>query len=744
VLTTLRARLTVCGYLVALLIAGCRDDDAAIQVEGVMQVSKSLDGVVTAKVGETRTIRITFSAGEASPLSALAVGNMPQSLLAGWSGPAGFSCPSVTSGSDCVLNLTYTPTVAGIGTLALGYSYRTSSDTARTGTVFVDYRSTVANSVAAVVGPSAQIKTLAGGGSQTVAVTFNSDDGNPATALAVTTDLTTLPAGWTSASAGFNCDDVNAGNGCQLLLIYAPASVGSGTLVLEYRYDDNSNVAKTGSVSIDYAATSHNNLTGTVAPSGQVNATVGAGSRNVAVTFTTDDGHSASNIALTTSLTSLPPGWTSAAPSFGCANASIGNGCQLALTYTPLAVGSSALTLQYTFDDNSGTAQSGSVDIPYAATSDNSVVGTASPAGQITVVTGGSQAVTVTFTTDDGNPASALSMTTDLGALPTGWSSSSPTFNCASVAFGNGCQLALTYEPLAASSGTLTLNYAYTNHSGAARTGSVAIPYQATSEHVYAGELFDTMNYCDINSDGTLSNCAATSGLSSTGAIAFKGSRAYVAELFNGAVHVCSVAADGSLSGCVDSGGVTFFFPFAMTISGNFLYVANAQPPHTITYCTIESSGSLTSCAETTTLESAEGIAFADGYVYISQPHSNAVNVCQQNSDGSLSNCATTGSGFAAPQDLVISGGYAYVTNTDADNVSTCVVSAVDGTLSSCTTSPVIGQPMGIALRGSQAYVSTRAHGINLCDVSGTGTLSNCVLSNGGMTFSLLVQVAVH
>ena len=81
-------------------MAGCRDDHAAIQVEGVMQVSKSLDGVVTAKVGESRTIRITFSAGEASPLSALAVDNMPQGLPAGWSGPTGFSCPSVTSGSE--------------------------------------------------------------------------------------------------------------------------------------------------------------------------------------------------------------------------------------------------------------------------------------------------------------------------------------------------------------------------------------------------------------------------------------------------------------------------------------------------------------------------------------------------------------------------------------------------------------------------------------------------------------------
>lgn len=743
VLMNLRAQLTVYGCLIALLIAGCNDEDSTIRADGVVQVSKSVDGVMTTKVGEIRSVGITFSAGDASPVSALTVGNTLQSLPAGWSGPTSFSCPAVTSSSNCVLNLAYAPTAVGGGVLALGYSYRTSGGNDKTGTVLVDYRGTVTNSVAAAVGPSAEVKALASGGSQAVAVTFNTDDGNPATALTVTSDLTALPAGWSSASADHACSEVSIGNGCQLLLTFAPASVGSGTLVLSYRYLDNSSVEKTGSVSVDYSGTSHNNLVGTSAPSGQVGAIVGAGSRDVTVTFTTDDGHPASNIVLTTSLASLPAGWASAASSFNCANASVGNGCQLALTYTPPAVGSGTLVLQYTFDDNSGAAHSGNVNIPYVATSNNSVAGAASPSGQITIATGGSQPVTVTFTTDDGNPAAALSVTTDLGALPAGWSSSSPTFNCSSVASGNGCQLALTYAPSAVGSGTLSLNYAYTNHAGAARTGSVAIPYQATAQHLYAGELFDKMNYCDINSDGTLSNCAETSGLSGAGAIAFQGNRAYVAEFFSSIVHVCSVAADGSLSGCV-SAAAPVFAPFAMTIGGNFLYVANAQNPHTITYCTIAGDGSLTNCAETTGLQTVEGLAIANGYAYISQPHANVVNVCQQNVDGSLSGCVTTGSGFSAPEDLVIAGGHAYVTNTNSNSVSTCVVSGVDGSLSACTTSPVIGQPMGIALRGSQAYVSTRAGNINLCDVSGSGALSSCVISNGGMTYGLLMQLAVH
>ncbi len=75
------------------------------------------------------------------------------------------------------------------------------------------------------------------------------------------------------------------------------------------------------------------------------------------------------------------------------------------------------------------------------------------------MVGGGAQAVTVTFDTDDGNPASALSLTTDLATLPAGWSSTDHSFSCASVSSGNGCQLPLSYVPAAVGSGTLTLNF---------------------------------------------------------------------------------------------------------------------------------------------------------------------------------------------------------------------------------------------------------------------------------------------
>jgi len=79
------------------------------------------------------------------------------------------------------------------------------------------------------------------------------------------------------------------------------------------------------------------------------------------------------------------------------------------------------------------------------------------------------QAVVITFTTDDGKPASNLFLTSDLKALPPGWSGSSSSVSCAALSTGNGCQLHLTYAPAVLASGTLILNYAYKDGSGADR-----------------------------------------------------------------------------------------------------------------------------------------------------------------------------------------------------------------------------------------------------------------------------------
>jgi hypothetical protein len=98
----------------------------------------------------------------------------------------------------------------------------------------------------------------------------------------------------------------------------------------------------------------------------------------------------------------------------------------------------------------------------------------------VAVLTGTTTSVTVTFATDDGNPASALSVTSGLTALPAGWSSAAGTFSCSSVSAGIACQLPLTYQPTGADSGTVQLGFSYTNDSGSVKSATVSIPYTAT------------------------------------------------------------------------------------------------------------------------------------------------------------------------------------------------------------------------------------------------------------------------
>jgi hypothetical protein len=148
------------------------------------------------------------------------------------------------------------------------------------------------------------------------------------------------------------------------------------------------------------------------------------------------------------------------------------------LTYTPGGADSGTLALAYQYVNDAGQARTGTANIPYRATTNNNVAVTTSPT-TLAVLTGTTTPVNVTFVTDDGNPASDLTVTSGLTPLPAGWSSAS-TFSCSSVSTGTGCQLSLSYVPAVADSGTLTLGYSYTNNSGVAKTGTIALGYTAT------------------------------------------------------------------------------------------------------------------------------------------------------------------------------------------------------------------------------------------------------------------------
>jgi hypothetical protein len=252
---------------------------------------------------------------------------------------------------------------------------------------------------------------------------------------------------------------------------------------LNYTYIDDYGAPEAGTLSIPYAPTTANNVVATAAPPGQIIAVQKGGGQAVPVSFTTDDGKPATHLLVTSNLGALPAGWGAASTHFSCGSVSTGNGCQLPLTFAPSALGTGTLTLNYTYTDGAGTAKTGLLNILYAATTNDNVVGTASPAGQVNAIVGsGTHPTTVTFTTDDGRAATALQLTSDLGALPAGWTSTAGTFGCSGIDAATVCALPLTYAPPAAGSGSLALGYSYRNNAGEAKTGTVNIAYRATTD----------------------------------------------------------------------------------------------------------------------------------------------------------------------------------------------------------------------------------------------------------------------
>jgi hypothetical protein len=454
---------------------------AATGSDNVVATPTPIGQINAAIAAGAQSVSVNFTTDDGNAATGLTILSDLSSLPAGWSAATpNFSCAIISHGSGCQLVLNYAPQAPGSGTLTLSYGYINASGLARTGAINLPYAATASGNVVASVAPTGQINAIQKMGTQAVTLTFDTDDGQTARNLVLLSPLASLPAGWSSAMGGFTCGTVSTGNGCQLLLNYAPTTLTSGTVQLDYGYTSPAGAFTTGSVNIPYAATTDDNIVATATPAGQINAIVGELAANLAVTFTTDDARTATALQLTTDLAALPAGWTSPDSSFACAGVASGTACQLPLTYAPGAAANGTMTLRYTYQDNAGQSKSGSLNIPYRATTDDSVLGSPSPAS-LAVLTGTGTTLTVTFATDDGNAASALSVTSGLTDLPAGWSSAAGTFACSTLSAGVNCQLALTYAPLNPDAGTVALGFTYTNDSGAVKSGTVLIPYTASA-----------------------------------------------------------------------------------------------------------------------------------------------------------------------------------------------------------------------------------------------------------------------
>jgi hypothetical protein len=734
---------------------------------GVVATS-SVAGTVSVVTGASQTVSVTFNSSDGRAISGFGISDT--TLPAGWSGLGFFGCPSVSTGNGCVLNLTFSPTAVGSGTVTLNCVFVDNAGEARTPAVCltIPYVATPHNNVLATTSPSGQINAAIGGGSQSVTVNFTTDDGNPATNFMLTSSLATLPSGWSSVAPSLTCAIVTTGNGCQLVLAYAPTSAGSGTITLGYSYTDDSGTAQTGALNIPYSTASSNTVVATTSPSGQVTAVENTAGQAVAVTFTTDDGKPASGLKVTSSLTALPTGWSSTSKSFACGNVSTGNGCQLHLTYAPTALTGGTLSLDYSYTDGAGAARNGLLNIAYTATTNDSVVGTPAPSGQINAIVGsGSQAVAVTFTTNDGRPATALMLTTNLAALPAGWTSTATSFACSGVSTGTGCQLPLVYAPTAAGNGTLVLSYSYQNNANELKTGSVDIDYRATTHNNIVGTPSPSALAVNLNSTTPVTVTFTTDdGNPATSLLLTSDLTALPRDWSTTATGLsCPTVSTGT--GCqltltymptvVDSGTLSLAFsylddsgtPKTTSVSIGYLatlphlyiaqltpYSSPATPTGSLYYCLVATDGSLSGCAITGNgFVAPTGIAFyASDFAYVTDFANNAVYLCIVGTDGSLSTCTSQGSLFQAPFQLAVSGNTLYATSA-TNGVTSCAI-ASDGTLSNCLAGAGSGTT-GIAASSSFAYIGAGASAVDICAIGVSGSLSaSCTVAALSSGFS--------
>jgi hypothetical protein len=615
--------------------------------------------------------------------------------------------------------------------LTLNYSYTDEAGESKTGIATIPYFTSTANDVVATVSPVGEITAVEKTGGRSVPVTFTTNNGEAATNLSLGSSLKSLPAGWSAAAGSLSCAKVSTGSGCQLALTYAPAALGSGTLSLNYSYVDGSGAAKTGVTNIPYIATTNDNVVATPSQTGQITAVVGSAAVPLSVTFTTDDTQPATALQLTTDLSSLPGGWSSTASSFTCAAIDADASCVLPLSYAPVAYGSGMLT------------------IDYRAVTNDSIGGTASPAS-LSVRTGSSTPVTVTFVTSDGNPASALSLTTALNSLPAGWTSGASGLSCATVSAGTACTLSLTYAPtVAITGGSLNLQYAYTNDAGVADTGTVSIPYTSITPYLYVtNNVTGTVSSCPINVDNSLGGCATTGGGFATPyGIAFDGIYAYVANdvgTMGTLISECTLGASGTLGSCAGSGGAGFTSATAVSINpaGTYAYIEQSAG---LDVCAVNgASGALSSCVITgSAYAPLAGFALSPDGVHAYAVHAaNTLDLCTLATGGTIVSCAASPAIVTQAQTaLAVQNSNLYVSTT-AGALYVCALGSTGG-ITSCQTTGIGSNAIGIAFLGSTAYVSTNGVGVLVCPVNADGTLGSCATDNDA-SFSGASGVVVH
>jgi hypothetical protein len=472
----------------------------------------------------------------------------------------------------------------------------------------------------------------------------------------------------------------------------------------------------------------------------------------VTVAFGVPDGGSAIALTITTGLSTLPSGWSAASPSFSCASVNAQNPCDLTLTYDPSTAGTSGtLTLGFTYVDSQGRQQQGSVGISYSSAAANSVMTSVAPTGPVQGVVGSTSAVSVTFASSDGTPDGNVALVTDPGSLPSGWSVQGSALPCATVTGTGGCQLQLAYAPTAAAaSSTLTLAFSYTDDSGAARTGSVAIAYSAVppasviaaATPVSANSTFigstAALNVVFTATGGAATNLQITSTLPTGWTLA--GGTLPCAQVGSG--NACEATLNYAPVSAISATTLTLQYAYTDNVGEprtgqinvpysavpHLAYITNLSS-NSVTQCTLSVTGALGNCTQATSpvISAPAGIALNGTQAYVSELNG-TIAVCNTGSAG-LSGCISAPVGGDESETVAFDGNVAFISNQGTSTVETCTVAA-NGTLNGCTTAtnvtPFLNAPSELAFQGTNLYIpNANSPDITVCPVA-AGVIGPC------------------
>jgi hypothetical protein len=317
--------------------------------------------------GQSQQLTLSFKTSDGGSASSLALALPSGGLPEAWRISSNRrDCAVVDAGNTCQVALTYAPTAAEQSSvLTVPYSYRNNKGEAGAGSIAIAYRALPVNAATATLLPGGPVRGVVGKAGN-VTLSFSTNDGSPASDLHVDTALSSLPAGWTSASTTLDCANFGAGSPCQLALSYAPAAAApAAVLAIGYRYKDSSGKQQAATASIDYSALAPNTVNVSANPAGVVRARAG-GSQQVTLTFVPSDSSPASGLRLLTEAGKLPAGWTVKASALPCATVAGSGACSLTLVYAPGPdQPAGKLDLDYAYIDAVGRELTGKTSVSY-------------------------------------------------------------------------------------------------------------------------------------------------------------------------------------------------------------------------------------------------------------------------------------------------------------------------------------------------------------------------------------------